>query len=281
MRQMGTEPLVPKKSSLARARSALAGALARLKRDPTDWKTVDPPPAAKPTEYSRIFKIRLAPDDGIVPSFKPGQYVFLSFPGSGILSSPRPFTIASSPAVGKYIDILAKDSGEWSGAAKLISPGTRARVWGPYGQFSYLETPGSRRFVFIAGGIGAAPFLSMLRYMTEEDRDFRLLFIWGARTRDDLVEKEALLFAGERMSHFRFVPVLSHDPRWTGEKGRIDREKIERLVPAFFAADPRSFEWNSASYRICGPDGFNRDLKRILRDFGALPKAVHTESFDL
>lgn len=273
--------LVPKKHLLIRARSAIAGFMARFNRQPGEWKTMALPEAAKPIESSRTFKIRLSPDNGFVPSFKPGQYVFLAFSGTGILSSPRPFTIASAPSEGRYIDIIARDSGDWSGAAKVVGPRTPARVWGPYGKFSYLETPGTGRFVFIAGGVGAAPFLSMIRYMTEADRNARLLFIWGARTRDDLVEKEALLIAGERMHNFRFVPVLSHDPRWTGEQGRIDREKIERLVPAFFASAAGDFEWNSASYRICGPGGFNRDVRKILRNFGASAKAVHEESFFL
>ena len=255
--------------------------MARLNRQPTEWKTVALPYAAQPMDSSRLFKIRLAPDNGFVPSFKPGQYVFLAFAGSGILSSPRPFTLASSPMEGRYIDIIAKDTGAWSGAVKVVGPLTPAFVWGPYGNFSYLETPGTGRFVFIAGGVGAAPFLSMIRYMTEADRDARVLFLWGARTRDDLIEKEALLLAGERMPNFRFVPVLSHDPRWTGERGRIDREKIERLVPAFFSAAARDFEWNSASYRICGPGSFNKDTRNTLRVLGAGTMAMHAQSFVL
>jgi ferredoxin-NADP reductase len=255
--------------------------LARFGRQPSDWKTVALPEAVKPMDSSRIFKLRLAPDNGFVPSFKPGQYVFLAFAGSGVLSSPRPFSIASAPGEGRFIDILAKDTGHWSGSAKIVGPRTPVRLWGPYGKFSYLETPGTGRFVFLAGGIGAAPFLSMIRHMTEADREARLLFLWGARTRDDLVEKEALLSAGELMPNFRFVPVLSHDPRWTGERGRIDGEKLRRLVPAFFSAAPEDFEWNSASYRVCGPGSFNRDVRRMLRGFGASPKAVHEESFVL
>jgi len=281
MSLMKSDPFGDKKKPLAGLGSVVSGVFHRALVRPTVWKTIDfPSNDAAISCSTRLFKLALAPENGVVPDFKPGQFVYLSFPGRGILASPRPFTIASSPTEKRFIEILAKDTGDWSGNAKTLGIKTPALIWGPYGTFSYLQAPGSGRFVFLAGGIGGAPFLSMLRYMTDADRDARVLFIWGARTRDDMAEKEAILRAGERMSGFRFVPVLSHDPRWAGEHGRVDREKIERLVPAFFGFASDEFEWNSASYRLCGPRDFARDLGEILRDNGVKSAAIHSQSFN-
>lgn len=277
---MKADPFGYDKSSLRSLGAAAAGTLRRIGSRPTAWKTIDfAHPDDGGSRSTRLFKLTLAPESGVVPEFEPGQFVYLSFPRLGVLADPRPFTIASPPTEKRFIEIIAKDTGTWSGAAKNLGIKAQALVWGPFGNFSYLRSPGSGRFVFLAGGMGAAPFLSMIRYMSDEDRDARVLFIWGARTRDDMAEKEALLRAGERMDGFRFVPVLSHDPRWGGERGRIDKEKIERMVPAFFGFGGDEFEWNSASYRLCGPGNFAKDLAAVLRDKGVKNAAVHSESF--
>lgn len=230
------------------------------------------------TDSTRVFRIRLAPDDGRVPSYKPGQFVFISFPHKYITSFPRPFSLSSPPSEGRFIELLAKDADDWRGRARTLPPLTSTLLWGPFGRSDYLESSATRRFVFLAGGIGASPFLSAIRFMAHAERNLRILFIWGARTRDDLVGKEALSPAA---ASFGFVPVLSHDPRWTGERGRIDGEKLGRLVPAFFGTSPEAFEWNSASYRLCGPGTFSRDLRRVLRGFGVDKRAIRSQSFFL
>jgi len=283
--------------------SLVAGALGIL--SPAERWTVLADPDGQAEAAARTFSFRLAPADagngaqaersagtglprrGLSAGFKPGQYALLSFPGRGILSSPRPFSVASSPTEGRFIEIYAKDSGDWSGALKglvaSVRPGARveAVLRGPFGRFSYLEAPGTGRFVFLAGGIGGAPLLSMARYLAHSDRGQTSLFLWGARTREDLFALDELAEASRLLPRFRFVPVLSHDPRWTGERGRIDAEKLERMVPAFFGSVPGDFEWNSASYRICGPGSFNRDLRAALMRFGARRAAIHEERFSL
>ncbi len=235
----------------------------------------------------RVFRMRFAGDGKAVPDFEPGQYVFLSFPGRPNLASPRPFIIASPPSESRWLELWAKDVDDWSGAAKILAssevaagaPPIRARIAGPFGRFSYLRARGTGRFVFLAGGMGGAPFLSMLRFMALADRELRVFLLWGARTRDDLFAASELEEAAAELRHFRYVPVFSHDPLWTGERGRLDREKLERLVPAYFGSAPADFEWNSASYWLCGPPAFGRDLTKTLRDLGVHRAAIHEERF--
>ncbi len=271
--------------------AAVAGIRARLGEavsgDRGKWLLVrEAEGAVRGPSASRVFKLRLAGDGAVVPDFAPGQYVFLSFPGRPTLSSPRPFTVASPPSEGRWLEFWAKDSGDWSGAAKLLAAGTaepsapvRARVVGPFGRFSYLRAPGTGRFVFLAGGMGAAPFISMIRFMADADRERRVLLLWGARTREDLFALPDLEDAASRIPRFRFLPVLSHDPLWTGERGRLDGEKLERIVSAYFGSEPADFEWNSASYWLCGPPPFRRDLKTELRLRGVHRAAIHEERF--
>ena len=267
----------------ARLRAALAG-------DQGNWILVrDADPDVRFRAAGRVFRMRLAGDGAVVPDFKPGQYVFLSFPGRADLASPRPFTIVSSPSESRWLELWAKDVDDWSGAAKLLSsseaatgaPPIRARIAGPFGRFTYLRARGTGRFVFLAGGMGGAPFLSMIRFMAEADPDLRVLLLWGARTREDLFAAAELEEAAEQLRRFSFVPVLSHDPLWKGERGRLDREKLERVVPAYFGSAPEDYEWSSASYWLCGPPSFSRDLRQVLRNLGVHRAAIHEERFGI
>ena len=100
----------------------------------------------------RTFRIRLTPQNGLLPCFKPGQNIRVSLPGYGILSARRTFTIASSPWETRYLELIIKDTGEWSGALKaLVASRTEpigALVSGPYGRFTCEGSGGTGRFVF-------------------------------------------------------------------------------------------------------------------------------------
>lgn len=246
--------------------------------------------SARDSAAGRIFQLRVAPEGRFLPDFRPGQFAFVSFPGRGALASPRPIAIASPPSENRFLDFFLKDEDDWTLAAKSLEAGggtgsgderIRARIDLPFGRFSYLAAPGTGRFVFIAGGMGILPFISMLRFMADADGGRKVLLLWGARTHEDLPAKTELAEARERLPGLRFVPILTRDPLWTGERGRIDAEKLARIVPVFFGTRAGDFEWNSASYWLCGPGRFEKDLGSILRSFGAGKAAIHSSAFAL
>ena len=242
--------------------------------------------ARRRSTSSRIFQLRVAPEGRERGDFRPGQFAFVSFPGRGILASPRALAIASAPSEGRFLDFQLKDEDGWTFAAKRLEAepdGGRisARVILPFGRFSYPASPGAGRFVFLAAGMGVVPFLSMLRFMADADAERKVLLIWGGRTHEDMPGKAELEEARERLRGFGFVPALTHDPLWTGERGRIDGEKLRRIVPGFFGSRFPDFEWNTASYWICGPGTFEKDLASVLRSFGARKAAIHSSAFSL
>ncbi|GAB1483719.1 hypothetical protein MASR2M78_25350 [Treponema sp.] len=221
----------------------------------------------KSDSLNRIFPFKLAPDRLKLPEYRSGQYVFLSFPGHSGLYNPRAFYIASSPYNSRYLEFFGKDTDEWTLQAKRLSEeaGTgsrmlRARLHGPFGNFSMpktkrrgAKTPESH--VFLAAGMGAVPFFSMLHSLSYDKPDLHILFLWGARKRDELFALNELGEIAVKMKGLSFIPVLSHDPLWTGEKGHIDAEKLSRLVGA---------EWDGASCWVSGPPQFRSAIQKIL-----------------
>jgi propane monooxygenase reductase component len=104
-----------------------------------------------------------------------------------------------------------------------IKPGDELSVTGPYGVFT-LRASSPRRLLFIGGGAGMAPILSLLRSLAEADREREAIYYYGARTEADLFHLDEI---GALPA--RFVPALSEDSNgWEGESGLIT-DVIDRL----------------------------------------------------
>jgi predicted ferric reductase len=73
----------------------------------------------------------------------------------------HPFSITSAPGTPE-LKVAVKAVGDYTTAMRYLAPGDFARVEGPYGSFSYRKIENHHQ-VWIAGGIGVTPFLSMAR----------------------------------------------------------------------------------------------------------------------
>lgn len=109
-------------------------------------------------EKNKIWEIEMEPLGERI-NFIPGQFVFVSFKSIDKGKESHPFSITSSMKESN-LRIAIKESGDWTQKINFIKKGDMAEVEGPYGRF-YSQS--SIEKVFIAGGIGIAPLLSMLR----------------------------------------------------------------------------------------------------------------------
>jgi propane monooxygenase reductase subunit len=104
-----------------------------------------------------------------------------------------------------------------------LEVGQRIKMRVPFGVFT-LREKSEGDVIFIGGGSGMAPILSILRHMAEKGIDRKATFYYGARTKKDLFYLDEIRELGEQMpGEFRFVPALSEpeDDEWDGETGLI------------------------------------------------------------
>jgi propane monooxygenase reductase component len=167
-----------------------------------------------------IWFLKLRPEEPL--EFKPGQYVDIAIPGT---DEHRSFSMANTDAETLEFMIKQYPGGRLSGllADGSIKPGDTLAVTGPYGVFT-LRHSSPRRLLFIGGGAGMAPILSLLRSMKESGSEREAAYYYGARTEVDLFHRDELADLP-----CAFVPALSEDSDgWAGEAGLIT-DVVDRL----------------------------------------------------
>lgn len=204
-------------------------------------------------------------------AFWPGQYLDIAIPGT---DSTRSFSMANTSS---------KESGELEFVIKVypdgifssfldttLAEGDRLDVVGPYGVFTLRDGRDSD-LVFVGGGAGLAPILSVLRSLAERRSTRKATFYYGARRRRDLCFEKDLHALEASLPNFRYVPALSepeaHDA-WDGEVGLIT-DVVRR-----HESDLR----NTDSY-VCGPPPMVEAAMKVLTALGAPVKHIYYDKF--
>ena len=141
----------------------------------------------------------------------------------------NPFSIASAPAQGPDIQFLIKEQGDSTRRTGQIAVGSRAWLEAPHGHLTTEKHADAPGIALIAGGVGLAPLMGILRelHATKDTRPTAL--VYGNR------HAGQICFAAEldmlaRDHGTEITHALSEPPRgWTGETGRISPELVHRL----------------------------------------------------
>lgn len=203
--------------------------------------------------------------------FMPGQFVWLTMWSSPFSMREHPFSISSSAEQQNNLGFTIKELGDFTKRIKDAPRGLRVYVDGPYGAFSFDRHPAAPGYVFIAGGIGIAPIMSMLRTLADrEDKRGHQLFFAGANL-DRLTFYEELIELKKRLS-LQVVLVLEKPaPDWQGEKGFLTGTIFIRHLAE---------NMHELEYFICGPVPMIHLAEKELHRLGVPLHHLHSELFD-
>jgi predicted ferric reductase len=202
---------------------------------------------------------------------KAGQFAWLKLWGSPFGISYHPFSLTSSAERAGQIQFTIKELGDWTSRLGEVQVGQRAYVDGPYGIFGpeFYDASG---YVFLAGGIGIAPFMGMLRTFADRDDQRPVVLFYGNPTWESIAHREELAALQERLN-LEVVHVLERPPEgWTGETGFITARVIERhllKIPS------------DAPYMMCGPLPMIDALEGALRQLEIPRTQIHSERYEM
>jgi len=207
--------------------------------------------------------------------FKVGQYIDLTLSSSQAGSSnglTHTFSIASSPSDEEILVMTRMRSTVFKQALSKLPLGSGVKIEGPMGPFS-LHNNTSRPAVFLAGGIGIAPFLSMLSHATSEKLRHPIILFYANRYLEDAAFIDKLWNLERANPRFRFVPILTrmanNNGGWKGKTGHISAELL--LTQVGIVRGP--------IYYIAGPPTMVAATRRTLAEVGVDGDDIRTEEF--
>jgi predicted ferric reductase len=222
-------------------------------------------------ERGDAWTLTLAPEGHGGLRFLPGQFAWLRVHRSPFAVREHPFSFSSSAERPERLSFTIKAAGDFTSRVGAIRPGTRAYVDGPYGVFSYDRNQGDG-FVFVAGGVGITPIMSMLRTLADRGDRRPCLLLYGNADWDGVIFREELEDLRDRLD-LRVVHVPESPPGgWEGESGLMDDGLLDRHLPE---------RPERQRYFLCGPPPMMAAVRDLLAERGVAPADIEFERFDL
>ncbi len=198
------------------------------------------------------------------PAFLPGQYVNIDVPGSG---QSRSYSFSSSPGETRLAFLIKKiPGGVMSTWLERAEAGTKLELTGPLGSFYLREV--QRPLLFLAGGTGLAPFLSMLEVLARTNPEQKVHLIYGV-TRDlDLVLVDEIEAYAKRLANFTFDTVVADAASNHPRKGWVTQHMPEEVLNR-----------GDVDVYLCGPPPMVDAVRKHFDDTGVKPNSFHYEKF--
>ena len=203
-----------------------------------------------------------------VPSglaFLPGQYVNVSVPGT---DQTRSYSFSSAPGE-TALSFLVRDIplGVMSSFLRdRAAPGMPVTVAGPAGGFYLRDIV--RPALFLAGGTGLAPFLSMLAKIAPTGCAHPVHLIYGVTNDEDLVAVDRLEAFAEQIPGFTFTCCVAADASEYPRKGYVTAH-----------IDPAHLNGGDVDIYLCGPPPMVEAVRGWLDRQGITPASFHFEKF--
>ena len=198
--------------------------------------------------------------------YKPGQFVFIRFLFSGvddITTEWHPFSVSSSPK-DDFLRLSVKALGDYTGALVNLKHGAIAEIEGAYGKFSYTNYSNYQQ-IWVAGGIGVTPFLSMARSLPT-DNPYKIDLYYSVKTRSELIDVDVLAEISQLQGdNFRIIPFVAV------ESGFITADFVSKTSNGL----------KGKEIFICGPPGMMKAMRQQMKVLGVSNANIHSEEFSM
>jgi ferredoxin-NADP reductase len=205
--------------------------------------------------------------------FKAGQAVVLELldPPVGDRQSRRTFSLVSAPFESTLLVATRMRDTAFKRALNALPDDAGMKLAGPIGRFTLADA--ARPAVFIAGGIGITPFMSMLRQAARDRSPQPLSLLYSNRRPEDAAFLGELQQLERKNSNFRLLATMTDmsksSRKWDGETGLVNADLIRRSAGGLAAP----------VYYVVGPPAMVAAMHETLRGAGVAEDSIVTEEF--
>lgn len=207
--------------------------------------------------------------------FQAGQFVDLTLidpPETDLAGSTRTFTLACAPEDERLRIATRLRDTAFKRSLTRLPRHAELLLEGPMGSFT-LHANTARPAVFLAGGIGITPFLSIVRHATQQQLPHEIFLFYSNRRPQDAAFLDELTELAQQNPRLHFIPTMTQpeqaQPPWQGETGYISIEKLSKYLPSL----------QGPIYYIAGPPPMVGAMRQLLEQAGVSPDDVRSEDF--
>lgn len=207
--------------------------------------------------------------------FIPGQYIKMRIPHENAdeRGTSRSFSIASSPLNKENIFIITKIiQSSFKKRLNNLSVGQKVEFFGPLGSFLFKEEDTTPR-VFLAGGIGITPFLSMISYANEKKLQIPITLFVSFSAVEEFIYYDYLTNIVKNNPSIKIAYTASRIEEsqipWNGETGRISQDLIKKYIVNI------GFQ----KYFIAGPPAMVSAMEELVKGLNIPAEQIKKENF--
>lgn len=252
-------------SDFTEQKGAVENTISKLHPKRLSLKVVD---IIQDTPTTKTF--RLASTRKHLPPFQAGQYINLFVNIDGV-ETARPYAISSSPLTRDYYDLTVKKVENGFVTGFLLSEvkiGDEFQSTGPMGTFYHNPLFHGNDLVFLAGGSGIAPAMTMIKSFAERKLNHKFHLIYTSSYLDDVIFKDELTELEAQYDFLTITRFITRPPTgYTGNTGHLHSHVIADLVG----------ELDNKMFYICGPTSFHHFCEKQLADLNIKSKRIRIE----
>ncbi|MGH1373316.1 MAG: FAD-binding oxidoreductase [Cellvibrionaceae bacterium] len=208
-----------------------------------------------------------------LPPFLAGQYINLFATAEGS-DTARPYAMSSSPADLSYYDLTVKRATPGFVTHHLLDQvqvGDVVSSTGPMGTFYHNPLFHGDQLVFLAGGSGIAPAMTMIRDIADHQKPQRFHLIYLSSYESDVIFEQELKELDQKHDFLTIDTIISRPtPNYSGLSGRLTTERLEELLG--------NGGLNEKMYFICGPTPFNESCRQQLNALNVKSRRIRIEA---
>ncbi len=205
--------------------------------------------------------------------FQPGQYAAIGLRDRLRPTVMRCFSITTSPSNQQLIQFSMRVKGHFTSAIERLKIEDLVVLRGPFGGFVF-DPQLHEDVVFLAGGIGIAPFMSMMHYATALDLPNKIHLVFSCRDQNDIPFLESIRELQSKNPNLRVTYIIGagDSEKLKGSKviaGQLNTENISQL----------GLKTNVQTYFVCGPPAYMKAVFGLLKKQGVPKNAIMSEAF--
>jgi ferredoxin-NADP reductase/DMSO/TMAO reductase YedYZ heme-binding membrane subunit len=219
-------------------------------------------------EGDGLLSVYMTARRGTTMPVEAGQFFNFRFVSGTGWTRAHPYSLSAAPD-GRNLRITVKVVGDGSAALRLLRPGTRVLIEGPYGRLS-ARARTQRKVALIGAGVGVTPLRALAEELDYAPGDAVLLYRYSGS--NPLFRRELETLAAERGLEVVWLPGHRRAAgSWLGDGigAASDLAALTSWAPDIAGRD----------VYVCGPEPWADDVRRTTEAAGLPTDRFHVESF--